>query len=156
MPVDTEIYEEEQLISNQYFYLHKLYNKLSKYKNDIEGFCEYVSQIPQIHATFFYFHTPYYDYDDLYLDKDTRDKVLLELKKKYKILNSKAGLKSAIRNDWKKNLDICQVYEGGEYYRCCRENKMVVCKDCGYLSYAEIDQTIKLKPGAIRNAMEYF
>jgi len=28
--------------------------------------------------------------------------------------------------------------------------------ECGYLSYAEIDQTLKLKPGAILNALKYF
>ena len=29
-------------------------------KEDIAGFCEFVSRIPQINGTFFYFHTPYY------------------------------------------------------------------------------------------------
>ena len=31
-----------------------------------------------------------------------------------------------------------------------------LCRDCGYLSYAEIDQTLKLKPSALLNAMKYF
>ncbi|MBN1183173.1 MAG: radical SAM protein [Bacteroidales bacterium] len=150
----------ENIQASQHSSIYINYTINSVNKNDIEGFCEYISRIPQIRAAFFYFHTPYYGYDDLYLDKKIRDEVLytlIDLKKKYKILNSIAGLKSSIRNDWKKNLDICRVYEGGKYYRCCRENKNgEVCKDCGYLSYAEIDQTIKLKPGAIRNAMRYF
>jgi MoaA/NifB/PqqE/SkfB family radical SAM enzyme len=129
-------------------------------KSDIADFCEYVDKIPQIKGTFFYFHTPYYGYDELHLDASTKNEVLLKLlklKKQYKILNSTAGLKSAIRNDWKKNLDVCQVYEGGKYYTCCREsNNGAVCADCGYLSYAEIDQALKLKPGAIVNALKYF
>ena len=29
-----------------------------------------------------------------------------------------------------------------------------LCRDCGYLSYAEIDQTLKLKPSALFNATE--
>jgi MoaA/NifB/PqqE/SkfB family radical SAM enzyme len=129
-------------------------------KDEIEDFCEYADSIKQIKGTFFYFHTPYYGYDDLYLgngDKTAIIKQLLKLKSKFKILNSSAGLKSAIRNDWRKNLDICRVYEDGKYYKCCRENRGgELCMECGYLSYAEIDQTLKLKPGAILNALKYF
>jgi len=132
----------------------------SENKDEIGDFCEYVDKIPQIKSTFFYFHTPYYGYDKLHLDIQTKNKILvnlLRLKNQYKILNSSAGLRSAIRNDWKKNSDICVVYEGGKYFTCCRENNNgATCAECGYLSYAEIDQTLKLKPGAIVNALKYF
>ncbi len=126
----------------------------------IAVFCAFIDKIPRIKGIFFYFHTPYYGYDELHLDAQARTEILLQLinlKKKYRILNSTTGLKSAIRNDWKKNLRICQVYEQGQYYNCCRESKNgELCKDCGYLSYAEINQTLKLKPGAIWNALKYF
>lgn len=139
-------------------YINYTINSINK--DDVSGFLDYMDRIPQVKGTFFYFHTPYYGYDELFLDQNKKNEVLrllLDLKGRYKILNSSAGLKSAIRNDWKKNLNICQVYEGGKYYRCCREsNKGKVCQDCGYLSYAEIDQTLKLKPGAIMNALKYF
>ncbi len=129
-------------------------------KTDITDFCSYIATIPQIKGIFFYFHTPYYGYDELYLDYSARKEIMLqlmELKKKYKILNSRAGLKTAIRNNWKKRLSICSVYENGKYYNCCRENnKTELCADCGYLSYAEIEQTLRLKPGAIFNALKYF
>jgi hypothetical protein len=129
-------------------------------KDDVAGFCEYADSIPQIKGTFFYFHTPYYGFDELYLDRGAKNEILaklLKLKGRNKILNSSAGLKSAIRNDWKRNLDMCIVYEDGKYYKCCREsNNGVLCEECGYLSYAEIDQTLKLKPGAIVNALKYF
>ena len=129
-------------------------------KNEIENFCKYINTIPQIKGTFFYFHTPYYGHDELNLDTATKSEIInriIQLKKKYKILNSYPGLKSALRNDWKKNMDICKVYENGKFYKCCRENKNgEVCNECGYLSYAEIDQTLKLKPGAILNALKYF
>jgi len=127
---------------------------------DIADFCAYIDNIHQIKGVFFYFHTPYYGYDELYLDKQSRNKILLDLitlKKKHKILNSKTGLKSALRNDWKKNLKICRVYEQGKFYNCCRESENTeLCNDCGYLSYAEINQCLKLKPGAIMNALKYF
>jgi len=54
-------------------------------------------------------------------------------------------------------LSICQIYEGGKRYSCCRfPDNQELCKNCGYLSYAEIDQVLKLKPSAIRNAIKYF
>jgi len=150
----------ENILKSDHPSIYINYTINSVNKSEIADFCAFVNIIPQIRGTFFYFHTPYYGYDDLFLDGQTRNDILLQLidlKKKYKILNSKTGLKSALRNDWKKNLKICRVYEEGQFYNCCREsNNGEVCNDCGYLSYAEINQTLKLKPGAIINAMKYF
>ena len=40
---------------------------------------------------------------------------------------------------------------------CCRySDDPELCRHCGYLSYAEIDQTLKLKPSAVLNALKYF
>ena len=129
-------------------------------KDEIHDFCEYISGINQIRGIFFYFHTPYYGYDDLYIESNERKNILLNLldyKKKYKILNSQAGLKSALRNDWIRPLDICHVYEKGNIYKCCRTpGNPELCQNCGYLSYAEINETLKLKPSAIFNALKYF
>jgi len=127
-------------------------------KNEIEEFCEYVNEMNQIRGIFFYFHTPYYGYDDLYIGPAERNEILLRLldhKKKYKILNSRAGMKSALRNDWKRPLDICRVYDKVSVYKCCRIPGDS-CQNCGYLSYAEIDQALALKPSAILNALRYF
>jgi len=129
-------------------------------KDEIEEFCEHINKIDQIRGIFFYIHTPYYGYDDLYIEPNERNEILLRLldcKKKYKILNSRAGLKSALKNDWKRPLDICRVYEKGNMYECCSfPGDPELCKNCGYLSYAEIDQTLKLKPSAILSALKYF
>ena len=96
----------------------------------------------------------------MFIDNNEKKEILtrlLENKGKYKILNSKAGLKSAIRNDWKRPLNICEIYEGSKIYTCCRfSDNEELCEDCGYLSYAEIDQVLKLKPSAILNAIKYF
>jgi MoaA/NifB/PqqE/SkfB family radical SAM enzyme len=129
-------------------------------KDEIENFCECIDKIRKIRGIFFYFHTPYYGYDDLYLEPAERNKILgrlLNLKKKYKILNSQAGLRSALNNDWERPLEICRVYEKGEVYKCCRyPGDPKLCQNCGYLSYAEIDRTLKLKTSAILNALKYF
>ena len=127
-------------------------------KDEIEEFCELMDKVNQIRGVFFYFHTPYYGYDDLYIEPAERNEILLKLlhyKKKYNILNSRAGIKSALNNDWKRPLGICRVYEKGRMYECCRIPGDS-CQNCGYLSYAEIDQTLKLKPSAILNALKYF
>ena len=129
-------------------------------KDEIGKFCKHIAGIKQIRGIFFYFHTPYYGYDDLYIEPDERNEILLKLlhyKEKYGILNSKAGIKSALNNDWERPLDICRVYESRKVYRCCRiPGNPELCQNCGYLSYAEIDQTLKLKPSAIMNALKYF
>lgn len=127
---------------------------------DIKPFLDYSKQIQNIRGVFFYFHTPYYGYDDLFIDKERKGRIINELillKQKYSILNSKAGLSSSLKDSWKKENSICQVYEDGQYYNCCRDNNNgKTCQDCGYLSYAEVDQTLKLKPSAIINALHYF
>jgi len=153
-----KIIEHIKQSSHPSIYINYTINSVNK--DDIEGFCSYIDKIPQIRGVFFYFHTPYYGYDELFLDTRQKNEILeklIYLKAGHKILNSKAGLRSAIRNDWKKNLDICRVYEDGIYYRCCREsNNSALCEHCGYLSYAEIEQALKLNPGALVNAWKYF
>ncbi len=129
-------------------------------KDDVRGFCEYIHPMQNIRGTFFYFHTPYYGYDELFLPPEERERMLhtlLELRQKYRILNSRAGLHAVLRNDWKRPMGNCSVYEKGTIYNCCRyPNDPELCRQCGYLSYAEIDQTLQLKPSAICNALKYF
>lgn len=129
-------------------------------QHELEDFLSFVHGVPQVQGTFFYFHTPYYGHDDLYIEPAEREVILRRLlayKRHYRILNSRAGLQSARRNNWKRPLEICSVYEHGNRYRCCRYNDdPELCRNCGYLSYAEIDQTLKLKPSAVLNALKYF
>ena len=129
-------------------------------KNEIISFCEFVKGVNQIKGIFFYFHSPYYGYDDLYINTRGKKEILttlLEIRGKYKILNSGAGLRSALRNDWERPLKICRIYEGNVIHTCCRfAGNAELCSNCGYLSYAEIDQVLKFKPSAIRNAIKYF
>ena len=129
-------------------------------KDEIQDFCEFINGIRQIRGIFFYFHTPYYGVDDLYIEPDERRAILralLQYQTRYKILNSHAGLTSAFNNDWKRPLDICRVYEKGKTYTCCRyPDDPTLCQNCGYLSYAEIDRTLKLHPSAILQALKYF
>lgn len=132
----------------------------SRNKDELREFCAHVHGIDHIRGTFFYFHTPYYGYDELYLELPERRRILrqlLELRKDYRILNSRTGLLSAWRNDWQRPMRVCSVYEQGVVFECCRfSHDPELCRNCGYLSYAEIDQTLKLKPSALLNALKYF
>jgi hypothetical protein len=81
----------------------------------------------------------------------------MRLSRTYRILNSRAGLKSAMRNSWPRPLDICRVYEDGKIYKCCRYNEdPELCRECGYLSYPEINETIRFRPSAISKALKYY
>jgi MoaA/NifB/PqqE/SkfB family radical SAM enzyme len=139
-------------------YINFTINNLNK--NEILDFCEFINGFNKIKGIFFYFHTPYYGYDELYIDRRQREKILETLirnKRRYKILNSYAGLKSALRNDWERPLEICRIYEGEKVFTCCRfEGNKDLCSNCGYLSYAEINQVLKFKTSAIWNAIKYF
>ena len=132
----------------------------SRNKDELRAFCEHVEGIANIRGTFFYLHTPYYGHDALELGFAERQRVLQELLAlcgSYRILNSRAGLEAALRNDWARPLGACSVYERGVVYECCRySGDPELCRQCGYLSYAEIDQVLKLKPSALTNALKYF
>lgn len=129
-------------------------------RQDIGPFCAYTDKIERVRAVFFYFHTPYYGCDELYPAPEDRRRIILDLmalRKRHRILNSRAGLLSALRNDWERPLAACSVYEGGTIFPCCRySGDPNLCRNCGYLSYAEIDQTWRLKPSAVLNALKYF
>ena len=66
-------------------------------KDDIEEFCKGILKIKQIKGVFFYFHTPYYGKDNLYLEFDEKKKIIEKIitlkKKRYSILHSYSGLK---------------------------------------------------------------
>jgi MoaA/NifB/PqqE/SkfB family radical SAM enzyme len=132
----------------------------SRNRDEIRAFCDHVEGIGNIRGTFFYLHTPYYGHDALELGPTERQRVLnelLDLRRDHRILNSRAGLESALRNDWARPLGACSVYERGTVHQCCRySGDPELCRQCGYLSYAEIDQVLKLKPSAIGNAVKYF
>ena len=136
------------------------YTVNSRNKDELGAFCRYVQGVRNIRGVFFYLHTPYYGHDALELDSGERQRVLnelLSLRRHYRILNSRAGLRSALRNDWARPVEGCSVYEKGAVYQCCRySGDPELCRQCGYLSYAEIDQVRRLRPSAINNALKYF
>jgi Fe-coproporphyrin III synthase len=132
----------------------------SKNENEIEDFCEQIFKVKNVRGIFFYFHTPYYGFDNLFLNLEKRRNIInkiLRLKKKgYRILNSKSCLKSVYNDSWKRPSKTCYVYANNKLYRCCRAiGNDDSCKNCGYLGYPEIIHILKLKPSAIISAFNY-
>ena len=127
---------------------------------EIEHFCQFIKTIPQIKGVFFYFYTPYNEIDELYLERSKRIEIahhLIALKKKYKILNSKAALSDFINDNWSRPSDVCLVYsDKAEIVKCCRAIKnKEACDNCGYLGYLEVIDVIKFKLSAVWEAFNY-
>lgn len=131
----------------------------SRNHEHIEEFCRTIKTIPQIKGIFFFFHTPYYGKDELFLTHKERRKIIkriLALKNKYRILNSRSVLMAAFRNDWNRPLYTCELYAEGKTYKCCRSiGNDDVCRECGYLAGPELSSILRLNPGAILEALKY-
>jgi MoaA/NifB/PqqE/SkfB family radical SAM enzyme len=126
----------------------------------LKPFCEYIETIKNIKGVFFYFHTPYYGIDELFLNLEGRRKIIkqiLQLKRNgAKILNSSACLKMVYRDNWKRPSKLCYVYDKNKLFECCRAiGSDQTCRECGYLGYPEIISILKLRPSSIIAAMNY-
>jgi Fe-coproporphyrin III synthase len=132
----------------------------SKNQNEIEEFCDLISKIKQVKGIFFYFHTPYYGVDELFLTMEQKRDIIKRIfvlkKKGFKILNSAACLKGVHKDEWQRPSKTCYVYANNKLHQCCRafENPEA-CKNCGYLGYPEILYILKLRPSAIMSAFNY-
>ena len=126
---------------------------------DLEEFTAFVTAIPQVKAVSFYFHTPYYGMDDLFLSLEEKRPIIdriLALKRRYPICNSSAALRDVQRDTWQRPTDICVVYARNSEFRCCRSvGNREACDNCGYMGYPEILSLLKLRPSSIREALAY-
>ena len=110
-------------------------------------------ELPRIPVMFF-FHTPYYGIDHLYLSHEQREKAvstLLECKRLgFPVLNSKTALKTYLSRNESTPLDCAWMVDPSGEYRCCRvEGDPNICRDCGYSAGYEILQARRGRPGAI-------
>ena len=127
---------------------------------DIEQFCKETQGIAKIKGVLFYFHTPYYGIDDLFLNLDERKKIIekiIALKKSgLKILNSYACLQAVYNDDWERPAKMCYVYANNKLFQCCRSiGNREACINCGYLSYAEIIHAPRLRISSIKTALNF-
>ncbi len=127
---------------------------------EIESMCRLVAAHPKLNRIFFYFHTPYYGIDELFLPMEKKRPLIRELihlkRSGLPIANSVSCLRRVAADDWPRPSDVCVVYAHGRIFRCCRAvGNPVACDNCGYLGYPEIQSILALRPDAIRDAFAY-
>ena len=127
---------------------------------ELEPFCKEVQKIKQIKGVLFYFHTPYYGIDELFLSLAERKRIIekiIALKKSgFKILNSFACLQAVYNDDWERPAKMCYVFANNKLFQCCRSiGNQEACVNCGYLSYAEIIHAPRLRFSSIKTALNF-
>ncbi len=116
------------------------------------------TQFPVL-GVMFYFHTPYYGYDDLYLDADQRapiiDRLITCKKAGLPVINSRAGLLALRSGDWPRRFPIAYVADVDGEYICCRAHDDI-CEDCGYAACTELTEFQRLRPSAVLGMLRYW
>jgi MoaA/NifB/PqqE/SkfB family radical SAM enzyme len=126
----------------------------------VEPFLQWVyeSNFPVI-GVMFYFHTPYYGYDELFLSREQRDPIIDQLlmciKKCLPVLNSRAGLLALKSGDWPRRLPVARVLDVDGESICCRASDDI-CEECGYAACTEITEVQRLRLSAVIGMMRYW
>ena len=119
----------------------------------VEPFLEWVrdTRLP-VTGVMFYFHTPYYGRDELYLDADERapviDRLLDAIRAGLPVLNSRAGLLALRSGKWARRTSLAVVADIDGESVCCRAPE-ACCEDCGYAACTEIVEALRLRPSAV-------
>ena len=126
----------------------------------IEPFLEWVreTKFPVI-GVMFYFHTPYYGRDELFLSIVERapiiDRLLACIRTGMPVINSRAGLLALKSGKWTRRLPSVRVLDSQGESICCRAPESV-CVDCGYAACTEITEFQRLRPSAVLSMMRYW
>lgn len=108
----------------------------------------------------FYFHTPYYGVDDLFLPPERRvraaKRVVAARRAGLPVLNSDAGVRATAAGTFPHPIPYTAVVDGTGEYRCCRAiGTPEVCEHCGYAACAELELVRRLHPGALLAAARF-
>ena len=126
----------------------------------IEPFLRWVqdTRFPVI-GVMFYFHTPYYGRDELFLTAEERspiiDRLLGHIRTGLPVINSKAGLMALKSGDWPRRFPVASLVDVDGESVCCRASDEV-CADCGYAACTELTEFQRLRPSAILAMMRYW
>ena len=129
----------------------------------IEPFLRWVrdSALP-VTGVMFYFHTPYYGRDELFLGKEERapviDDLLRHIRAGMPVLNSRAGLTALRSGAWPRRLPVAYVADVDGEWVCCRASGAPddVCAECGYAACTELTEVQRLRPSAVLGMMRYW
>jgi MoaA/NifB/PqqE/SkfB family radical SAM enzyme len=126
----------------------------------IEPFLRWVheTRLPVI-GVMFYFHTPYYGRDKLFLTAEERapiiDRLLDCIRAGLPVINSQAGLSALKSGNWPRRFPVASVVDIDGESVCCRASDEV-CADCGYAACTELTEFQRLRPSAILGMLRYW
>ena len=132
----------------------------SKTAKGIEPFLRWVreTKFPVI-GVMFYFHTPYYGRDELFLTAKERapliDQLISCIRAGLPVLNSRAGLLALQSSDWPRRLPIACVADVDGENVCCRASD-ATCVDCGYAACTELTEFQRLRLSAVVGMMRFW
>jgi Fe-coproporphyrin III synthase len=126
----------------------------------VEPFLHWVreTKLPVL-GVMFYFHTPYYGRDELFLTAGKRaaiiDRLVKCIRQRLPVLNSKAGLRALQSGNWPRRTPAARVADADGESVCCRASDEA-CADCGYAACTEIVQFQRLRPSAVLGMARYW
>jgi Fe-coproporphyrin III synthase len=126
----------------------------------IERFLEWVrdTRLPVI-GVMFYFHTPYYGIDELFMPAEEKAPVIDRLQECIRdglpVLNSHAGLAAVKSGKWQRRTASAVVVDVDGEWTCCRAPDEV-CELCGYAACTEIVEAQRLRPSAVLSMTKYW
>ena len=122
-------------------------------REGVEPFLRWVrdTALPVL-GVMFYFQTPYYGRDRLFLDAEERapviDRLLACRRQGLPVLNSRAGLLALRSGRWSRRTPAAAVADVDGESVCCRAPDWC-CEDCGYAACVEIVEALRLRPSAV-------
>ena len=125
----------------------------------VEETIEFAKNNPHIQAISLNFHNPYPGTEDLFLNWETRSKVIdLIIKKKkagYPIMNSVSGLKLMKHNNFKKECWVSNfILSDGRRLSECAGKTAGICDSCGFSMAGEMRSIFSLKPDTVLAGMK--
>lgn len=126
----------------------------------IEPFLRWVqeSKFP-VMGVMFYFHTPYYGCDELFLTAVERapiiDHLLDCIRSGLPVINSQAGLLALKTGSWPRRFAVASVIDVDGESVCCRASD-AACDDCGYAACTELTEVQRLRPSAVLGMLRYW
>ena len=112
-----------------------------------------------VRGVMFYFHTPYYGRDELFLDAAERapiiDGLLSHIRAGLPVINSRAGLLALKTGAWPRRFAVASVIDVDGESVCCRASD-ATCADCGYAACTELTEFQRLRPSALAGMLRYW
>ncbi|MTV49521.1 radical SAM protein [Heliobacillus mobilis] len=103
----------------------------------------------------FYFHTPYYGIDELFIPAKERSSIIDELIQHKQVglpvYNSISGLRLLQSGNWRRPSRTYAIIDQDGEYLCCRYNSPELCRECGYGACTEVAAAQQWHVDAWRN-----